>query len=1247
MKRCITVILLIAFCFDHAWAGGGKIYAVGSPDNNTRMEVRAGRLAYRVFYAGKEVTDWSPLGFVLNGVGVGEQVVVVGEKRAGHLDKFAWPLGESDTIVNHYQEMDLFCRSGVFDFELIVRVFNGSVAFRYAFLKQAGFDGGLIREEETGFNFTAPYQLYQYHEESVFNPVGIDTFTTACDLPTTLTDGRYYISIGEACNDNYTKAELKRGEAPHSLRVAFLRDSAVHVAGDFQTPWRTFSISSTAIGLHAFSDLFLRLNPPPAGGVPAWIRPGKLIRAQLTTQSGLDCIDFAVRHDFQYILYDAGWYGAEFRGASDPGVVIPAIDLPAVIRHAKEKGIGVILYVNYVGLRRGLDTLLPLYKKWGVSGLKFGFVDGVTQDGLVWLASAIKKVNEYGFILDIHDNYKPTGLSRTYPALLTQEGIRGDENSPDAFHTTVLPFTRFLAGPADFTFCYPNATNSFSKNIRVSKAQQLALTVIYFSPLQSMFWYGKPNDYTDEEDIEFFKQVPTVWNESHYLAGEIGKGISVARRHGSGWFVGSVAGLEDWKASVRLDFLTAGRAYEATIYADDGNGGIRKRSLPVKKGDGFLVDLKAKGGQAMMIEPVEDGGAFVHPGLLQSREDLARMKKGVAEKVQPLYSGYEIFQQNPESHYTYQMKGPLAMVGRNPTVGQAVYDEDANAAYQNAINWAITGERAYADKAIEIINAWSRTLVSITGRDAVLMAGLGPFKMVNAAEIIRYTDAGWSQADIQQTEKHFKEVVYPVLKDFAPFANGNWDAAAIKTVLSIGVFCNDRDLFERALRYYVDGGGNGCITHYIINEEGQVQESGRDQQHTQLGIGLLGDCSEIAWHQGLNLYGYANNRLLRGFEYTARYNLGNTVPFVPDLDRTGKYAHAGISAQGAGQLRAVYEQIYNHYVHRMGMAAPYTEQAAEKVRPEGPGKPGADHPGYGTLFYSRDAAALGTAGAGGAVGAGGVGDVVVGELAAPGALTAVGAVGSVRLSWVGSVGAERYTVKRAVVSGGPYVVVSGNVKGTEYTDTNLRSGIVYYYTVSASNAQGESVNAYETGISAGLPALWKQEDAGHTDFDGKVFRVETGERKEVVETEVTGDGVLTVRFLPQPSSQFTTMGLTMRSLTDSNAAVGLLLSPGKSGSAEAPVWMVQMKKDEPGIALAEPIVTYGRLTGYCWLRLERKGGHFIGYVSADGERWTLVGSTDAELGKQLLAGVSVASGMAGLGTTVFFDRLTVTGWNKK
>ena len=193
------------------------------------------------------------------------------------------------------------------------------------------------------------------------------------------------------------------------------------------------------------------------------------------------------------------------------------------------------------------------------------------------------------------------------------------------------------------------------------------------------------------------------------------------------------------------------------------------------------------------------------------------------------------------------------------------------------------------------------------------MAGLGTFEMVNAAELLRYSNAGWAEPDIRRCERMFTNAIYPEIKDFALFANGNWDAAAEQTMLAIAVFCSDRAMFERALRYYCNGGGDGRLTHYVINEAGQAQESGRDQQHTQLGLALLGDCCQIAWNQGLDLYGYADNRLLKGFEYTAKYLLGEEVPFTPMLDETGQKYPWDKHRAFFGFSPSSMEQIHNHY----------------------------------------------------------------------------------------------------------------------------------------------------------------------------------------------------------------------------------------------------------------------------------------------------------------------------------------------
>jgi len=579
---------------------------VRSPDGKTYMHIftKDGELSYSISFHRKEIISPSALGLEVNGYNSGTKVNVKSADKGFHSERISWPIGENSIIDNTYNELILGCESGPYTYNLKVRVFNGSVAFKYVFPAQKGLEKATINKENTAFRISDSALIYQYHHESVFTPTNVDTLNKTCDFPATLKSRNFYLSIGEADNRNYTKAELEKGSGDNSLSVVFVRDKEVTFDTGFETPWRTVSISKSAIGLHQFSELFLKLTPPSDTDLSKVV-PGKLIRAQLNTQSGLDCIDLAKRMNFKYIMFDGSWYGPDRMVSSDPTVPIAAIDMPKVLEYARQNDIGVILYLDYVGLRLYLDKALPVYKQWGIAGLKFGFVDGFSQKGLAWLNDAIKKVNDNGFILNIHDNYKPTGLSRAYPYLLTQEGIRGDENSPDAFHTTTLPYTRFLAGAADFTFCFPNPVNSYSKNIKVSKAQQLALTVVYFSPLQAIFWYGRPKDYTNFDEIEFFKYVPTVWDETRYLAGEIGENISVARRKGTTWFIGNAAGLNAWKTNLKLDFLDKGKSYKATFYEDGSNGQIVKRVSRLKRGYKLMIDLKMKGGQAIMIEREE------------------------------------------------------------------------------------------------------------------------------------------------------------------------------------------------------------------------------------------------------------------------------------------------------------------------------------------------------------------------------------------------------------------------------------------------------------------------------------------------------------------------------------------------------------------------------------------------------------------------------------------------------------------
>ncbi|WP_411827860.1 alginate lyase family protein [Luteolibacter sp. AS25] len=357
---------------------------------------------------------------------------------------------------------------------------------------------------------------------------------------------------------------------------------------------------------------------------------------------------------------------------------------------------------------------------------------------------------------------------------------------------------------------------------------------------------------------------------------------------------------------------------------------------------------------ATAVSRAEDRRNFVHPGILHRHEDLQRIRNGVMKALPPYREGFEVLKNHPQSANDYKVEGGFAETGRKPGVRKSEHEIDANAAYQNAMMWAITGDQPHAEKAIEILNAWSSDLKRITGKDAILCAGISGFKFVAAAEILRHTDSGWSEMEIARAENMFTEIYYPVCKDMADFANGNWALAALQTVMAIAVFTDDQAMFDRAVEWFHNGKDNARLTHYVINQAGQCQESGRDQQHTMLGLAYLSVIAEIGWNQGLDLYGAEDNRILAGFEYTASHNLGNDVPFQETTDTTGKYHHTSISPEGRGDFihRPIFEMVFSHYKHRKGIDCPFIEQVIRKTRPEGPGFKG-DHIGFGTILFAR------------------------------------------------------------------------------------------------------------------------------------------------------------------------------------------------------------------------------------------------------------------------------------------------------
>ncbi len=341
---------------------------------------------------------------------------------------------------------------------------------------------------------------------------------------------------------------------------------------------------------------------------------------------------------------------------------------------------------------------------------------------------------------------------------------------------------------------------------------------------------------------------------------------------------------------------------------------------------------------------------FVHPGLLHSRAELDFIRGKIAAGAQPWKGAWEKLESAKSASLGFTPK-PFAKVVRgpynNPNIGSSEMSADSMAAYSHALVWSLTAKQAHADKAIEILNAWSATLESVSGHDTRLLIGMMGVRFSNAAELLRHSEAGWLPEDQRPFERMLREIFYPAIQDFYPTANGNWDASMIQTMLAMGVFLNDRAMFDRAVDYYLRGEGNGAIRKYF-NAFGECQESGRDQGHTQMGLGYLGVACEIAWKQGVDLYGAADNRLALGFEYTAKYNLGEDVPYEPYRSVEGRYHYPGISPKGRGRFSPIYELLVHHYHDRMGLEMPYSRRVAERERPEGAS--GAHMP-WGTLMF--------------------------------------------------------------------------------------------------------------------------------------------------------------------------------------------------------------------------------------------------------------------------------------------------------
>ena len=527
--------------------------------------------------------------------------------------------GENRQVRDHYNQLVLHYEKGsngqgtisegydkrkYYAMDIVVRAYDEGIAFRYHFPETSNGLFLHITGEQTSFRM--PDGTMAWYEEWAQGPYDKrplkgEWFESERPLLLQTSDG-LYVALLEASMKDYARGKFKLKQE-NELQIAMY--SSADIISPYDTPWRVVMAAEKAVDLINHKDLILNLNSERDMQHDwSWVRPGKAFRSGKLTKEGImQSIDYCAQFGFDYVELDAGWYGPEGRVSSDATAVAASRDftMPDICQYAKSKGIGVWVYVNQRALYQQLDKLLPLYQQWGISGIKFGFVQIGNQQWSTWLHDAVAKCVRYHIMVDIHDEYRPTGLSRTYPNVLTQEGIRGNEEMPDATHNVLLPFTRYLCGPADYTLCY------FNGRVKNTKGHQLAMAAVYYSPLQFYFWYDNPFVDKGEAELQFWKDCPTVFDESIALDGIPGEYIVQARRAGSEWFVGAMTNTEERTINIPTDFLPKGR-YQVELYNDDSTLTTRTKvavkHMTVKSGKPITLTLQSSGGAALHFKPI-------------------------------------------------------------------------------------------------------------------------------------------------------------------------------------------------------------------------------------------------------------------------------------------------------------------------------------------------------------------------------------------------------------------------------------------------------------------------------------------------------------------------------------------------------------------------------------------------------------------------------------------------------------------
>lgn len=656
--------------------------------------------AYQVLYKGEVVVEKSNLQIQLEGIDTTQDVVLLNSSSSQFDETWKPVLGEVNEIRNQYNEMklELMYKNSQTKFNIVFRVFNEGVAFRYEFPKQDNLNYFVVTQELTQFNLTGDHKTFWIpgdpdSQEYVYNETKLSEIDNSkLDMSNGIalksifgnhfvqsplmmkSDKGLYINIFEAAVANYPVMHLKVDTenfdltsqlVPNALgKMAYLQTPA-------HTPWRTIMVSSDARDLLT-SKMILNLNEPNKLDDTSWIKPMKYVgiwwemhigkstwdyagsqnalnaadgqlkpsgKHGATTENTMRYIDFAAQHGFDGVLVEGwnvgweDWFGNWKENVFDFTTPYPDFDIQKVTDYAKSKGVKMIMHHETSGsvgnYERHLDRAFNLMKKYGYPAVKTGYVGriiprGEFHDGQSMVNHfhyVVQRAAEQHIMVNSHESSRPTGMHRTYPNYIAAEAARGNEfngwsNGNPPMHETILPFTRFLGGPMDYTpgifKIKPYEGTERTEQVHTTLTKQLALYVTIYSPLQMAA--DLPENYEKHLDaFQFIKDVAVDWQNSIYLEAEPGDYLTVVRKEKNGerWFLGAITDENPRKTKIKLDFLTPNVTYEATIYQDAKNAHWQNnptvyeiKKIKVTNATLLNLDMVSGGGTAISFVPL-------------------------------------------------------------------------------------------------------------------------------------------------------------------------------------------------------------------------------------------------------------------------------------------------------------------------------------------------------------------------------------------------------------------------------------------------------------------------------------------------------------------------------------------------------------------------------------------------------------------------------------------------------------------